>query len=146
MNYLFKNPLSKYSHILKLWLQHTNFEGDTIQLMMVSLVTQWVKSLSAVRESRVWSLAREDPLEKEMATHYSILTWRVPWTEEPGGLQSMGSQRVGRDWVKTLSLSIQLITGSKMPSPYRWVCYVWNRMNWDGAAIIWPKEPYGEVS
>ena len=46
---------------------------------------------------RVWSLGREDPLEKEMATHSSILAWRIPWTEEPGRLQSMGSQRIGHD-------------------------------------------------
>ena len=53
-----------------------------------------VKSLSATQETRVQSLGREDPLEKEMATHSSILAWRIPWTEEAGGLQSMGSQRV----------------------------------------------------
>ena len=46
----------------------------------------------------VWSLSWEDPLEKEMATHSSLLAWRIPWTEEPGGLQSMKSQRVGHDW------------------------------------------------
>ena len=48
---------------------------------------------------------QEDPLEKEMATHSSILAWRIPWTEEPGRLQSMGSQRVGHDWATSLSLS-----------------------------------------
>ena len=56
-----------------------------------------VKSLPAVRETRVRSLCREDPLEKEMATHSSILSWRIPWTEEPGRLQSMGLQRVGHN-------------------------------------------------
>ena len=56
---------------------------------------QLVKNLSAIRETLVQSLGREDPLEKEMAPHSSILAWKVPWTEEPGGLQSMGSQRVG---------------------------------------------------
>ena len=50
-------------------------------------------------------LGWEDPLEKEMATHSSILAWRIPWMEEPGGLQSMGSQRIGHDWVTSLSLS-----------------------------------------
>ena len=64
-----------------------------------SLVAQWVKSLPAVWESRVWSPSWEDPLEKEMATHCSILAWRIPRTEEPGGLQSMGSPRVGHHWV-----------------------------------------------
>ena len=54
-------------------------------------------SLLAMQETWVQSLGQEDPLEKGMATHSSILAWRIPWTEEPGGLQSMGSQRVGRD-------------------------------------------------
>ena len=53
-----------------------------------------VNNLPAMQETRVRSLGWEDPLEKEMATHSSILAWRIPWAEEPGGLQSMGSQRV----------------------------------------------------
>ena len=69
-------------------------------------MVQLVKNLSAVRETWVWSLGREDPLEKEMATHSSTLAWRIPWREEPGGLQSMGSQRVGHDWATSLSLSV----------------------------------------
>ena len=56
-----------------------------------------VKNLPALWETRVQSLGQEDPLEKEMATHSSILAWTVPWREEPGGLQSMGSQRSGHD-------------------------------------------------
>ena len=56
-----------------------------------------VKNLPAMRETRVRSLGWEDPLEKEMATHSSILAWEILWTEEPGGLQSMGPQRVGHD-------------------------------------------------
>ena len=51
-----------------------------------------------MRETQVWSLGQEDPLEKEMATHSNILAWRNPWTEEPGGLQSVGLQRIGHDW------------------------------------------------
>ena len=54
-----------------------------------------VKRLPAVQETQVRSLGWEDPLEKEMATHSSTLAWKIPWTEEPGGLQSMGSRRVG---------------------------------------------------
>ena len=54
-----------------------------------SLVVQMVKNIPVMQESWVWSLGWEDPLEKEMATHSSILAWRIPWTEEPGGLQSM---------------------------------------------------------
>ena len=56
-----------------------------------------VKHLSAMWETQVRSLNWEDPLEKEMATHSSTLAWKIPWTEEPGRLQSMGSQRVGDD-------------------------------------------------
>ena len=59
-----------------------------------SLVAQLVKNPSAVQETWVWSLGGADPLEKEMATHSSILVWRIPRTEEPGGLQSMGSQEL----------------------------------------------------
>ena len=62
-----------------------------------SLVVQMVKHLPAMRETRVQSLSWEDPLEKEMATHSSTLAWKIPWMEESGGLQSMGSQRVGHD-------------------------------------------------
>ena len=62
-------------------------------------MAQWVKNLPAVQESQVRSLGQEDPLQKGMATHSSNLAWRIPWTEEPGGLQSMGSQRVGHDEV-----------------------------------------------
>ena len=63
----------------------------------VSLVAQRVKNLSAMWETWVRSLGWEDPVEKGMVTHSSTLAWRIPWTEEPGGLQSMGSQRVGHD-------------------------------------------------
>ena len=59
-----------------------------------SLMVQTVKNLPAMWETWVQSLGREDPLEEDMATHSSILAWRIPWSEKPGGLQSMGSQRV----------------------------------------------------
>ena len=64
---------------------------------ITSLVAQMVKRLPTMQEIQVHSLGWEDLLEKEMATHSSTLAWKVPWTEEPGGLQSMGSQRVGYD-------------------------------------------------
>ena len=73
-------------------------------LLWTSLVAQMVKRLSTMRETRVQSLGWEDPLEKEMATHSSTITWKIPWTEEPGRLQSMGSQRVGHDCVTSLTL------------------------------------------
>ena len=67
--------------------------------MQDSQMAQSVKSLPAMKETHVQSLCWEDPLEKEMTTHINILTWRTPWTEVPGGLQSMVSQRVGLNWV-----------------------------------------------
>ena len=70
-----------------------------------SLVAQTVKHLPAMWETWVQSLGPEDPLEKEMATHSSTLAWKIPWTEEPGRLQSMGSQRVRHNWATSLSLS-----------------------------------------
>ena len=60
-------------------------------------MAQVVRNLPAMWETQVQSLGQEDPLEKTMATHSSILAWRIPWTEEPGGLQSMGSQRLGHN-------------------------------------------------
>ena len=62
-----------------------------------SLVAQRLKRLPAIRETWDQSPDKEDPLEKEMGTHCSILAWRIPWTEEPGGLQFTGSKRVGHD-------------------------------------------------
>ena len=70
-----------------------HFSGTRI----CSPVAQMVKDLPAMQETWVRFLSGEDPLEEEMATHSSILAWKIPWTEESGGLQSMGSQRVGDD-------------------------------------------------
>ena len=70
-----------------------------------SLVAQTVKRLSTIRETWVQSLGWEDLLEKEMAIHSSTIAWKISWTEEPGRLQSMGSQRVGHDWATSLSFS-----------------------------------------
>ena len=83
--------------------RHTATEGlrkrvwGQAVLLRASLVAQTVKNLPAVQETWVRSLGQEDPLEKRMATLSSILAWRIPWTEEPGRLQFMGSQRVGHD-------------------------------------------------
>ena len=68
-----------------------------IYIALASLVAQTVKRLPAMKETRVQSLGWEDPLEKEMTAHSSILAWKIPWTAEPGRLLSMGSQRVGHD-------------------------------------------------
>ena len=67
--------------------------------ILLPKVTQMIKKLPTVQETLVQSLCQEDPLEKGMATHSSILAWRIPWTEEPGRLQSLESKRVGHDWV-----------------------------------------------
>ena len=71
----------------------THFSTNTT----ASLVAQSVKNLPAIWETQVQSMGWEDPLEKEMANHSSTLAWKILWTEESGGLQSMGSQRVGQD-------------------------------------------------
>ena len=74
-----------------------SFNYHSSYLPLDSLVVQMVKSLPTMQETWVQSLDQEDPLEKGMATHCSILAWKIPWIEEPGGLQSMGSQTVGHD-------------------------------------------------
>ena len=71
--------------------------GYPLQYSWASLAAQLVKNLPTMQETEVQSLGWEDPLEKGMATHSSILAWRIPWTEEPGELQSMGSQSVRHD-------------------------------------------------
>ena len=81
------------SHV-DLWSRGFFFFGLTYE---TSLVAQMVKRLSTMRETWVRSLGREDPLEKKMAIHSSTIAWKIPWTEEPGRLQSMGLQRVGHD-------------------------------------------------
>ena len=60
-------------------------------------MVQMIENLLTMQDTQVQSLSQEDPLEKEVATHSSILAWRIPWTEEPGGLQSIGSERVRHD-------------------------------------------------
>ena len=76
-----------------------------LPLQQASLVAQRLKRLPAMLETPVRSLGWEDSLQKEMATHSNILAWRIPWREERGRPQSMGPQRVGHDWVTSLSLS-----------------------------------------
>ena len=70
---------------------------STTTVFRASLVAQMAKNLPAMQETQVQSLGWKDPLEKGLTTHSSILAWRIPWTEEPSGLQSMGLQRVGHN-------------------------------------------------
>ena len=85
--YIFQHHITLYPSRYK---YHYASEG-------ASLVAQRLRPLPAMQETWVQSLGQEDPLEKKMATHSGILAWRILWTEEPGGLQSTGSQRVGHD-------------------------------------------------
>jgi len=70
-------------------------------------VAQMVKNPPAMQKTPVWSFGQEDPLEKGMATYFIILAWRIPWTEEPSGLQSMGSQRVRHNWETNIFFHFQ---------------------------------------
>ena len=76
-------------------------EVNKVDLMfpkeLLSLLPWWLRNMSAVQETWVQSLGQEDPLEEEMATHSSILAWKIPWMEDPGGLQSVGQQRAGHN-------------------------------------------------
>ena len=95
-------------------------------LFMPIYTAQTVKRLPIMRETRVQSLDREDLLEKEMATHSSTLAWKIPWTKEPGGLQSMGSQRVRHDW----ATSFHFIHVKIKPEVYKQEKYIpWNSMS-----------------
>ena len=97
----------------------TLFKGfmskQSITIIWASLVAQRLKCLPPMWETWLWSLGREDPPEKEMVTHSSILAWRILWSEKPGKLQSMGSQRVGHDWATSLSLLYHFI--------FHWFCF-----------------------
>ena len=108
-----------------------------------SLVAQMVKNLPAMQETWVWSLDWEDPMEEGLATHSSILAWRIPWTEEPGGLQSVGWQRARHNWVTnththTLKSYCSVQRGlvktqnADPTTPYR---FVWNDFLMDEVSI-----------
>ena len=99
-----------------------------------SLVAQTAKRLLTMWETRVRFLGWEEPLEKEMATHSSTLAWKIPWTEKPGGLQSMGLQRVGHDWSNLAAAAAAALTMEKAMAP-RSSALAWK--------IPWMKEPGG---
>ena len=96
---MFKFILNSRSWTYDTWI-HTDGVSSMANnnLLWASLIAQLIKNLPSMQETWVPFLGWEDPLEKEMATHSSILAWKIPWTEEPGGLQSMGLQRVRRSW------------------------------------------------
>ena len=118
----FKSFLRRISHHLTILIVLVAQLCPTLWPHRASLVAQMVKRPPAMRETRVRFLGREDPLEKEMAIHSSILAWKIPWMEEPDRLQSMGSQRVRHDWATSLSLFTLTFTSHSWANVY--VC-VW---------------------
>ena len=93
-------------------------------LHRASLVAQTAKNLPAIQKAHVQSLGWEDSLEKEMAIHLTILAWRIPWTEESGGLQSMGSQRIQHEWV--ILTSFHFADFVNCPPKAQWI--LWNSL------------------
>ena len=126
-------------------------------LHLVSGISQWastaakrVKCPPEMWETRVWSLGQEDPLEKEMATHSSILAWRIQWTEEPSRLQSTGLQKVRHEWATSLTFTIgqwaQMKQTSFEPSGFFSLCvhvslYVYSTfLNATLTTFLWGRE------
>ena len=110
MVHLFDKPKNMFFYLKGIYQKVVNNLNNLKYINMyfnMSLVAQRVRSLPAMQETRVQSLGWEDPLEKEMATHSSILAWKIPRMEEPGRLQSMGSQRLGHDWVTSLHFIVE---------------------------------------
>ena len=116
-----KIPLKTWVHLkLPLYPRVTTAKKQSPHIInRASMVAQMVTRLPAMLENWVWSPGKEDPLEKEMATHSCILAWKIPWTKEPSRLQSMGLQRVRHDWMTSLSFSFTSLTCSPaiQPSP-----------------------------
>ena len=109
------------------WQKFQEFER--ISRIWASLVAQRVKYLPAMRETWVWSLGWEDPLEKGMAIHSSILPWRIPWTEEPCRIQFMGSQKVRHNWATKHNTAVWLSFSQPcyliyLESQFKWSCSV----------------------
>ena len=115
-----------FPHFIKEIVSEDHFRISFIFLkrhlnyLRTSLVAQRLKRLSTMWENWVQSLGWEDPLEKEMAIHSSTIAWKIPWTEEPGRLQSMGSPRVRHDWATSLHLSKSCITVAEKLG--EWLC------------------------
>jgi len=95
------------------WVEYSINVNLSMVFFRASLVTQTINNLPAMQETWVRSLGQEDPLEKGMAIHSSILAWRIPWTEEPSRLQSMGSQRVRHDWVTNTHTILPITLGRR---------------------------------
>ena len=105
--YVSKSETWRYRHFKDGAQGNSSFIPHLL-LFWSSLVAQMVKNMPAMQETEVGSLGWEDPLEKRIATHSSILDWRILWTEEPGRLHSIGSQRVGHNWAINTFLTFTL--------------------------------------
>ena len=124
--YSLLSRMSLGSNLRPLMYMRIDLERATL-ILGASLVAQRLKRLPEMWETWVGSLVREDPLEKEMATHSSILAWRIPWTKEPGGLQSMGLQRVRHDWATSLFFS---------PLSFLKISFLISKMGFSGSSVV----------
>ena len=106
---------ASFRQLVKLFLQPA--DAFYFIILRALLVARTVKSPSAMQDIWVQFLGQEDPLEEGMATYSSILAWRIPWTEEPDGLQSLGSQRVGHDWATDTTTTVQFQNLIKLCNP-----------------------------
>ena len=136
-----KHSIANYPHSyrLKVWNKLKKGSNSFVQHWCVSYYWEWlgllglpwvakmVKSLTAMQETQFQFLGQEDPLEKGMAIHSSILAWIIPWTEEPGRLQSMGSQRVGHDWANNIHTHTHTHTVLALPTQFiLWISFpIW---------------------
>ena len=122
-----------------------------LQMRLTKMITwlprwcQWGRTcllMPETQETWVWSLGWEDPLEKETPTYSSILAWRGPWTEKPGGLQSMGSQRIGHDWLHThkriIIISIIMLLARALSVPFLKKIFTLNRSTVSTSALSFP--------
>ena len=133
----------------------SGFQLKTVYLYRASLVVQLVSNLPAMQETLVQFLSREDPLEEGLATHSSILAWRISWTEEPGGLQSMESKRVRPNWAtkhiglpKWYSHKESACQCRRCKRRLRfdpWIRKIW-RMKWQTTPVFLPGKSHGQRS
>ena len=117
-------PNPSQHHRLFQWVNSTYVQISwKILVLLDTLVAQTIKNLPVMHHTRLLSLGQEDPLKQGMATHCSILAWTIPWTEEPGGLQSMGSQRVRQDGARNIFRFSVLVLTMLHKHPIRgWIC------------------------
>ena len=108
----FNSDEFKFTRCLLVWLMLLVISKSSLGSSLVAQTVKRLPTVPTMWETRVQSLGREDLLEKEMATHSSILAWKIPWMVAPGRLQSMRSQRVGHDWATSLTHSLIVFTAS----------------------------------